>query len=257
MHLVAAGEMVEIPGKDRVAVEIQKPSFFGQEISKILIRVHLGDLAERLAFGVVRRRPFPVDPLLLDVQESALGDPECLVDGFVQVGTLILPQQVALPGSSLMLVTNFIAAPTRRGFDWTGRFPWIEDALRSLRAQSATIDGEAVYCGDDGISDFEKLHSRAYDQQVFLYAFDLLELNGEDCRRQSLERRKGSLERLVAGRTGVRLSEHIEGDGPIIFEHACKMGLEGIVSKRRDLPYRSGRVRRWIKVKNPASPAAL
>jgi bifunctional non-homologous end joining protein LigD len=50
---------------------------------------------------------------------------------------------------------------------------------------------------------------------------------------------------------------HIEGDGPIIFEHACKMGLEGIVSKRRDLPYRSGRVRSWIKVKNPASPAML
>jgi ATP-dependent DNA ligase len=70
---------------------------------------------------------------------------------------------------------------TRRGFDWTGRFRWIEDALRSLRAQSATIDGEAVCCGDDGISDFEKLHSRAYDHHVFLYAFDLLELNGEDC----------------------------------------------------------------------------
>jgi bifunctional non-homologous end joining protein LigD len=55
----------------------------------------------------------------------------------------------------------------------------------------------------------------------------------------------------------VRLSEHIEGDGAIIFKRACKLGLEGIVSKRRDLPYSSGRVRSWIKVKNPASPAAL
>jgi bifunctional non-homologous end joining protein LigD len=55
----------------------------------------------------------------------------------------------------------------------------------------------------------------------------------------------------------VRFSEHIEGDGAIIFKHACKMGLEGIVSKRRDLPYRSGRVKNWIKVKNPASPAML
>jgi bifunctional non-homologous end joining protein LigD len=88
---------------------------------------------------------------------------------------------------------------------------------------------------------------------VFLYAFDLLELNGEDCRREPLERRKGALEKLLA----MRLSEHIEGDGAIIFQHACKLGLEGIVSKRRDLPYRSGRVRSWIKVKNPASPAAL
>jgi ATP-dependent DNA ligase len=59
------------------------------------------------------------------------------------------------------------------------------------------------------------------------------------------------------GGRGVRFSEHIEGDGSIIFEHACKMGLEGIVSKRRDLPYRSGRVRSWTKVKNPASPAML
>jgi bifunctional non-homologous end joining protein LigD len=146
---------------------------------------------------------------------------------------------------------------TRRGFEWTGRFPWIEDALHSLRVQSATIDGEAVWCGEDGISVVNKLHSRAYDHQIFLYAFDLLELNGEGYRVQPLEKRKAKLEGLLAGQTGVRLSEHIEGDGPIIFQHACKMGLEGIVSKRRDLPYRSGRVRSWIKVKNPASPAAL
>jgi bifunctional non-homologous end joining protein LigD len=146
---------------------------------------------------------------------------------------------------------------TRRGFDWTGRFRWIEDALLSLRIQSATIDGEAVWCGEDGVSVFEKLHSRAYDYQVFLYAFDLLELDGEDCRREPLEKRKAALAGLLAERTGVRLSEHMEGDGPIIFEHACKMGLEGIVSQRRDLPYRSGRVRSWIKVKNPASPAVL
>jgi bifunctional non-homologous end joining protein LigD len=91
----------------------------------------------------------------------------------------------------------------------------------------------------------------------FLYGFDLLELNGDDLRGQLLERRKAKLERLLTGRTGVRLSEHIEGDGAIIFKHASKMGLEGIVSKRRDLPYRSGRVRSWINVKNPTSPATL
>jgi bifunctional non-homologous end joining protein LigD len=122
---------------------------------------------------------------------------------------------------------------------------------------SATIDGEAVWCGDDGISVFEKLHSHTYDHQVFLYAFDLLELNGDDCRHLPLEKRKAKLERLLARSTGVRLSEYIEGNGPIIFEHARKMGLEGIVSKRRDLPYRSGRVKSWIKVKNPASPAVM
>jgi bifunctional non-homologous end joining protein LigD len=93
------------------------------------------------------------------------------------------------------------------------------------------------------ISDFEKLHLRANDHEVFLYAFDLLELNGEGWRDQPLEKRKATLGRPLAGQTGVRLLEHI------VFEHACKMGLEGVVSKRRDLPYRSGRV----KVKNPAS----
>jgi bifunctional non-homologous end joining protein LigD len=79
---------------------------------------------------------------------------------------------------------------TRRGFDWTGRFPLIEDALRSLRAQSATIDGEAVWCGHDGVPDFEKLRSQAYNDQVFLYAFDLLELNGDDYRSRPLETRR-------------------------------------------------------------------
>ncbi|HEY7246572.1 MAG TPA: DNA ligase [Xanthobacteraceae bacterium] len=146
---------------------------------------------------------------------------------------------------------------TRRGFDWSGRFPWIEEGLLSLRVQSATIDGEAVVCGQDGISDFEKLHSRAYDHEVFLYAFDLLELNGEDCRHAPLEKRKANLGKLLTRSTGVRLSEHIEDDGAIVFEHACKLGLEGIVSKRRDLPYCSGRVKSWIKIKNPASPAVL
>src|SRR3984893_12599136 len=84
----------------------------------------------------------------------------------------------------------------------------------------------------------------------FLYGFDLLELNGDDLRGQLLERRKAKLERLLTGRTGVRLSEHIEGDGAIIFTHASKMGVDGIVSKRRDLPYRSGSVRSWINGKS-------
>jgi bifunctional non-homologous end joining protein LigD len=100
-----------------------------------------------------------------------------------------------------------------------------------------------VWCGEEGISIFEKLHSRAYDHKVFLYSFDLLELNGQDCRREPLETRKAALAKLLTRTTGVRLSEHMEGDG--------------IVSKRRDLPYRSGRVKSWIKVKNLASPAAL
>ena len=120
------------------------------------------------------------------------------------------------------------------------------------------MDGEAVWAGEDGKSDFDKLHSRAHDQQVFLYAFDLLELNGEDYRNHPLEKRKAKLEKLLARtRQGMRFSEHLDEDGETIFQHACKMGLEGIVSKRRDFPYRSGRCKSWVKVKNPNSPAML
>jgi bifunctional non-homologous end joining protein LigD len=131
---------------------------------------------------------------------------------------------------------------TRRGFDWTGRFPWIEGAVRSLRARSATIDGEAVWCGRDGVSDFEKLHTQAYDHQVFLYAFDLIELNGEDCRPVPLEQRKSALAKVLARTERIRLSEHIEGDGAIIFEHACKMGLGGhrVEAARLPVPLRAG-----------------
>jgi bifunctional non-homologous end joining protein LigD len=123
--------------------------------------------------------------------------------------------------------------------------------------RSIVIDGEAVWCGKDGKSDFGKLHSGAHDAAVFLYGFDLIELDGKDLRPAPLEQRKWKLEKLLAHSDGIRFSEHLDGDGAIIFAHACKLGLEGIVSKRRDLPYRSGRVRSWIKVKNPASPAML
>jgi bifunctional non-homologous end joining protein LigD len=85
---------------------------------------------------------------------------------------------------------------TRRGFDWTDRYSAITIALKLLRVRSATLDGEGVYCGKDGLSDFEKLHSQERDEDVFLYAFDLLELNGDDLRSQPLERRKDKLDRL-------------------------------------------------------------
>jgi ATP-dependent DNA ligase len=146
---------------------------------------------------------------------------------------------------------------TRRGYEWSDRYPRIEAAMRSLEIASAVIDGEAVWCGSDGVSDFDRLHSHAADHQVFLYAFDLLELDGVDYRERPLEERKAKLQNLTAQTDGMRYSEHLRGDGKEIFEHVCKMGLEGIVSKRRDSPYVSGRATCWIKVRNPASAAML
>ena len=89
-----------------------------------------------------------------------------------------------------------------------------------------------------------------------LSAFDLIELDSEDFRRSSIEYRKRKLAKLVRRpELGIVLNEHYEGDGEIIFKHACKLGCEGIVSKRLGSMYRSGRSPHWVKVKNPKAPA--
>jgi bifunctional non-homologous end joining protein LigD len=146
---------------------------------------------------------------------------------------------------------------SRRGHDWSDRFPRIGEALASLRARSATIDGEAVVlCPETGLSIFDELHSGRRDHDVVLYAFDLIELNGDDLRREPLEVRKATLTSLLTKTgSGIRINEHIEADGPTVFAHACRLGCEGIVSKQRASPYRSGRTKMWIKVKNPEGPA--
>ena len=93
---------------------------------------------------------------------------------------------------------------------------------------------------------------------MFLFAFDVLEIDGDDLRQEPLKRRKAHLEKVLAkAPVGIHFNEHVEFDGVTVFEAACKMGLEGIVSKRRDFPYRSGKSKGWIKVKNSASPAML
>ncbi len=108
------------------------------------------------------------------------------------------------------------------------------------------------------MSDFDRLHSRHHDDEVQLLGFDLLELEGLDVRAWPLARRKAALAKLLRrSHDGIQIVEHIEAeDGATVFAHACKLGLEGIVSKRRDKPYRHGRSRDWLKIKNPASPAA-
>jgi bifunctional non-homologous end joining protein LigD len=130
--------------------------------------------------------------------------------------------------------------------------------VAALRTASVTIDGEAV-CGDEaGIAIFERLHSRSHDGKASLYAFDLLELDGEDWRPRPLEERRARLEKLLAtAQAGIRYTEYLEGDGTTIFAHACRLGAEGIVSKHREHPYRSGPSKAWLKIKNPAAPGVL
>ena len=145
---------------------------------------------------------------------------------------------------------------SRQGNDFTDRFPPIVEALARLRSRSVIIDGESVACDENGVPSFDRLRYRRHDGAVFLYAFDLIALDGDDLRREPLEVRKATLASMLAkAGPGIRFNEHIEADGPTVFAHACKMGLEGIVSKRRDSLYRSGRSRDWLKMKNPACEA--
>ena len=108
-----------------------------------------------------------------------------------------------------------------------------------------------------GIPSFDRLRHRHHDRSVFLYyAFDLIELNGDDLRREPFEVRKATLASVLAkAAPGLRLNEHIKADGPTVLAHACRMGLEGIVSKRKNSTYRSGPSRDWLKSKNPACAA--
>jgi bifunctional non-homologous end joining protein LigD len=145
---------------------------------------------------------------------------------------------------------------TRSGYDITGRFPLVVAALNVLSAQSCIIDGEAIICDDKGLSVFDLIRCRHYDHVASLCAFDLLELNGQDMRDRPLEERKAGLKMLLRRpHPGIAYNRHFDVEGSIVFHHACKLGCEGIVSKRLGSPYRSGRSADWIKVKNAAAPA--
>lgn len=132
------------------------------------------------------------------------------------------------------------------------RFPWIVEAALRNRCKRFVIDGEAVVLCLDGMPDFNALHSGKHNGEVQFCAFDVLALDGDDLRDLPLSMRKTNLERLLRGRPdGIFVNPFESGAiGPDLFRAACDMGLEGLVSKRSDRPYRGGRSPHWIKVKN-------
>jgi bifunctional non-homologous end joining protein LigD len=146
---------------------------------------------------------------------------------------------------------------TKNGNDWTSRFPGIAEAALKNHRKQFVIDGEAVILGVDGVPDFNALHFRKHASEVQLYAFDCLALDGEDLRELPLTKRKTNLARLLARRPdGIFVADFERGEiGPDLFRKACEFGLEGIVSKRSDKPYRAGRSKDWVKVKNRKHPA--
>jgi ATP-dependent DNA ligase len=148
-------------------------------------------------------------------------------------------------GASVRLIS-------RGGYDWIRCFPWIAEAALKNRRKQFIIDGEAVILGVEGVSDFNALHSGKQNAEVQFCAFDILAIDGDDVRDLSLSMRRTNLERLLRGRPDGIFINPIETGaiGPDLFRVACGMGLEGIVSKRSDRPYRGGRSPHWIKVKN-------
>jgi bifunctional non-homologous end joining protein LigD len=143
---------------------------------------------------------------------------------------------------------------TRNGLDWTKRFQPVAEAFKALPVENAIVDGEIVIETAEGLSSFSALQEalkKGKGDFVF-YAFDLLHLNGKDVRRAPLAARKAVLESLLADAPkdgAIKFSENFEADGAVLLAHACRMHLEGVISKRRDAPYRSGRGGDWIKTK--------
>jgi len=142
---------------------------------------------------------------------------------------------------------------TRHGKDWTESFPTLVRAARQLQVKEALIDGELVILDPSGVSSFQALQNalgKGREKDILYYAFDLVYLDGRDLSDLPLLERKKELARILAKAPAMlRLSEHVEGSGLPFFQKSCELSLEGVVSKRKDSPYRSGRAGDWLKAK--------
>jgi bifunctional non-homologous end joining protein LigD len=145
---------------------------------------------------------------------------------------------------------NRVTLWSRYGTDFTDKLLRIAEAVRDLPVDDALLDGEAVVFKPDGHSDFAALRTRRGAEQAAFVTFDLLQMEGDDWRKHALEARRAQLESLVAGIDALIFSEAIGDEGALVFAHACKLCLEGVVSKRLGSRYRSGSSRTWLKCLN-------
>lgn len=134
---------------------------------------------------------------------------------------------------------------SRRFKDWTAQFQVVADAVAALKPEELMLDGEVCVLAPDGRTSFQGLQNGS--GPLVYFAFDVLAIDGDDVGALPLEQRKGKLAKLCKGI--VRYSDHVIGDGRAAFANACKLGIEGIVSKRRDQPYAPGRGKSWLKIK--------
>jgi bifunctional non-homologous end joining protein LigD len=153
------------------------------------------------------------------------------------------------------IVDGRVTVFSRNGHDWTHNFGRLARELASLRVRELVVDGEAVVMLPSGVSDYHRLReelSKGEQGHIAMIAFDLLWLNGSDVRDRALVERKSMLKMFLARRREgglLRFGDHICGEGAAIFQRASALGVEGIVSKRCNAPYRSGRSTDWLKIK--------
>jgi bifunctional non-homologous end joining protein LigD len=145
---------------------------------------------------------------------------------------------------------------TITGADWSKRYPLIVEGATKVNG-NAIVDAEVVWLDSDGVAQFDALHSRVNDGAATALAFDILMHNGDDVRKKPFAERKAILRKVLQRtRRGIQYVEHTEGDGVEMFKAVCQLGLEGIVSKKLNAPYKSGPSKAWLKIKNPKAPAA-
>src|SRR5262249_5525727 len=149
---------------------------------------------------------------------------------------------------------------SRNGKDWTKEFPTVARAIGRLPAGTLLLDGEGTALLPNGATSFQALQRRAEGKGPLVYfAFDLLHVDGWGPRHGRREQRKDVLKRLIEGASSVlRLSDHVRGQGPAFFKKVQEAGLEGVISKRADAPYRGGRGGEWRKAKcRPTQEAVI
>jgi bifunctional non-homologous end joining protein LigD len=223
----------------RTAKRARKP-----KSSKTAKRVRAKDDADPIPGA--RPAPLPgfVRPCLALLSEAAPEGP----DWFHEIKFDGYRIQARIAGGKARLLT-------RKALDWTDKFLPVAQTLSAISAEQALMDGEIVSEHDDGVSSFSRLQQDLKDgrgENLIYYAFDLLHVNGLDITQTPLETRKRLLAEVIASlpRGGtVRLSEHFTETGSVMLKHACRLNLEGIISKRRHALYHSGRGGDWIKTK--------
>jgi bifunctional non-homologous end joining protein LigD len=153
---------------------------------------------------------------------------------------------------SQIIIDHDVRIFTRNGHNWTAKYRNLVGSAKRLGLENAIIDGEIVVLNEAGLSDFAALRKAITTRERDLYfvAFDLLHLNGHDLRDMDLEDRREILEGLVQPDSHLQFSQAMPGDAKAIFELIDKAGIEGMVSKRRDSKYRSGRSTNWLKIKS-------